>query len=349
MKFRQINRIFFKIFFSWIAVFFVLFLWYEYVNLENQPSKDLLAENRLSKFWDSAEIKANLQQALNELKQKQIKEEKEGFVKRIQETNKVEATERVSEDTKNKFLTNLYENIFSQSHASAFDEKTYKKLCSYYSDYCSILSIDEDFSYHDKVYYSAISIYLLKFLKWSFPNLLDDIYYIKLQKHAHWRRGYAWHHTVIINIKENMQYQEFSQVLTHELGHIVDLWFIEWDRLPKSTQFKEFWHISFYQNDPSLDFYAMSFLSEKVKKPEVYSKDFVSWYWMSDIFEDFAECFNMYVNHNFVFIQMSKESNILKKKYNYINKLMRWKYINSWNIHNYRYWYRPWDTTKLEN
>lgn len=341
MKFRQTNRLFLKIFFSWLIVFLVLFLWYDYVNIENHINKEISIK-------DSKKDKNISEKSLDNLKQEQIIKESKiaNIIKKKRKTNK---GKEISEYTKNKFLLDLYKQVFSNKHNSALSEDTHARLCRYYAKYCWILDLDENLSYNEKVYYSVVSIYLLRFLHWIFPNTVDDIYYIKLQKKQSWRRGYAWHHTIIMNIKDSMSYQEFLQVLTHELWHVVDLWFVKWNRLPKSTRFKEFWNISFYQNDPSLDFYSISFLSEKVKKPHVYAKDFVSWYWMSDIFEDFAECFNMYVNHNFVFIKMSRESNILKKKYNYINKLMKWKYIKSWNQSNYNYWYRPWDTTKLKN
>jgi len=44
---------------------------------------------------------------------------------------------------------------------------------------------------------------------------------------------------------------------------------------------------------------------------------------MTNVFEDFAETFNMYINHNYVFKQMAKESNVLQKKYNFLNKILK--------------------------
>ena len=50
---------------------------------------------------------------------------------------------------------------------------------------------------------------------------------------------------------------------------------------------------------------------------------------MTDTFEDFAESFNMYLNHNWVFQQMAQETNVLRQKYNFIAALFKGHYINS--------------------
>ena len=79
----------------------------------------------------------------------------------------------------------------------------------------------------------------------------------------------------------------------------------------------------------------------------MYAKDFVSWYSLTDIFEDFAESFNMFVNHNWVFKKMTKESNLLKKKYNFFTMLLKWKYLQKDTTFDYKNWFRPWDSTRM--
>jgi len=44
----------------------------------------------------------------------------------------------------------------------------------------------------------------------------------------------------------------------------------------------------------------------------------------------------MYVNHNSVFRKMAKESNILEKKYLFINKIMHGRYLQSDKKYNYK-------------
>jgi hypothetical protein len=74
---------------------------------------------------------------------------------------------------------------------------------------------------------------------------------------------------------------------------------------------------------------------------------------MSDPFEDFSECFNLYLNHNIFFREIAKTNSALKKKYNFIAGLINGKYIASRSSeldlvkeNNTR---RPRDTTKLSN
>jgi hypothetical protein len=50
---------------------------------------------------------------------------------------------------------------------------------------------------------------------------------------------------------------------------------------------------------------------------------------MSDPFEDFAECFNLYTNHNGFFKQIAKTNSLLKKKYNIIASIFDGQYINT--------------------
>jgi len=42
---------------------------------------------------------------------------------------------------------------------------------------------------------------------------------------------------------------------------------------------------------------------------------------MSDPFEDFAECYNLYLNNKKLFKTMASESTILKNKYNFFANL----------------------------
>jgi hypothetical protein len=51
-------------------------------------------------------------------------------------------------------------------------------------------------------------------------------------------------------------------------------------------------------------------------------KDFVSGYSMTNKYEDFAESFTYYVLHNRDFLEKSRKSNILRKKYNFFNLVL---------------------------
>lgn len=74
---------------------------------------------------------------------------------------------------------------------------------------------------------------------------------------------------------------------------------------------------------------------------------------MSDPFEDFAECFNLYTNHNNFFRQIAKSNTVLKKKYNLIANIFKGKYMGSDSNDLIRIQKdvtrRPRDTTKISN
>ena len=329
---KNIIRIFWKIIFSWLVVIFVFFLNILNVNLPEQTTdRPFQADKIIQDKWIKKIIfsKIEKKQTLNE--KKIVKKE-------------------VTEKEKYEFVLNILKQASLKVHWSSPNKDFFDKLCSYYKTYCNIIDISKtDFNYQEKTYYVWITIYLLHFVDGIFPDVTNKLYYIKIQKSKTWRRWYAWHYSIVMNVKNNMNYNDFYEVLTHELGHIVDLWILEWTSKKKTSVFKEYGRENFAIDDPSLNFYKLSFLSEKVKKPSIYAKDFVGWYAMTNTFEDFAETFNMYVNHNYVFKQMAKESNILQKKYNFLNKVLKGKYLRSDKNFNYKYSYRPWDSTKMDD
>lgn len=101
-----------------------------------------------------------------------------------------------------------------------------------------------------------------------------------------------------------MRLSEFLAVSIHEFAHFYDLYIL---------QKKNWIDISDY-------FYDISWQETKIIKPTLTKKDFVSWYSMTNKYEDFAETFTYYVLHNSDFLEKSKTSEILKKKYNFFSK-----------------------------
>ena len=112
----------------------------------------------------------------------------------------------------------------------------------------------------------------------------------------------------------------------------------------------EFGKLSFAIDDPSLEYYAFSRESEYQRKSIETKQSFCSIYGMTSPFEDFAECFQLYINHNDYFRYLAKDNNTLAKKYTFLNKLMKNKYLYKklQNIHykdDTQYRYR--DTTRM--
>lgn len=113
------------------------------------------------------------------------------------------------------------------------------------------------------------------------------------------------------------------------MGHVTDLGYIQGSSRKKDRSYTEFGQSVFAIDDISLTFYKFSRQNETIRKAEAKKKDFCSGYGMSDPFEDFSECFNLYLNHNILFREIAKSNSILKKKYNFIAALVDGKYIAS--------------------
>lgn len=103
-----------------------------------------------------------------------------------------------------------------------------------------------------------------------------------------------------------MPHWELSSVWIHEFAHVVDIHFLQKKVLKDSSYF----------------FYDISWESSKILKPGLKQEDFVSWYAMTNKYEDFAETFTYYVLHNKDFQEKTKKSKVLKLKYNFFDKIL---------------------------
>ncbi len=103
-----------------------------------------------------------------------------------------------------------------------------------------------------------------------------------------------------------LQSSEFSSLFIHELAHYIDLYFFI-----KKVSF-----------DPSNNFYDISWDATKVMKKWQNLEDFVSWYAMTNKYEDLAESFTYYVLHNRDFMTKARKSIILNKKYEFFEKYL---------------------------
>ena len=105
-------------------------------------------------------------------------------------------------------------------------------------------------------------------------------------------------------------------MLVHELGHITDL-----GHFRGTTAEASGFHDGSYSiplDDPSAEFYQISWRDETKQKFTAQRADFVSGYAMSDPFEDFAESFNFYILHGADFRALATESSALQKKYDFL-------------------------------
>ncbi len=203
------------------------------------------------------------------------------------------------------------------------------------------------------LYYSSIIDVIDSLQQWmSRKTIISDSLFSLTLSNSIWdRRWWWWSKTIIINTKDISNMQEFREILTHELGHIIDLWGIVGVSQQYDQKFTLWGKSIFGIDDSSLDFYRISRDSITTRKSDATYLDFIWWYAMSNPYEDFAECFNMYIRHNDVFRAMSQWSQKLQKKYNYIQSIIwstilatDWQNVATINANSKR---RPRDSTRM--
>ncbi len=182
-------------------------------------------------------------------------------------------------------------------------------------------------------------------------KIVDTVQKIEIKDDKNEKRWYATRDTIVLNIGPINDIKEFQNLSAHELGHIFDLWTIQGKVKTKSKLFTEFNRAVFSTDDPSILFYKISRESEKIRKKTATKKDFCSGYGMTNPFEDFAECFNLFINNQNFFKIIATKNKTLGKKYNFIATLLQGQYLekNTQALHLLKedFARRPRDTTKL--
>ena len=161
-------------------------------------------------------------------------------------------------------------------------------------------------------------------------------------------RGLAGATTMILD--GNVSDDEFRALFMHEIGHVFDLnqksACLGGTISSGASEFKD-GDVTMYNDDPSLEFYRISWDNENTMKTEQTSDNFVSGYAKTNVFEDFAESHTLFVLHNSKFREMAMQNYSLALKYNFFVKNM---YPNGVQIAKSDYapdGKRVWDTTKL--
>jgi hypothetical protein len=227
-----------------------------------------------------------------------------------------------------------------------------EQLCWLYSDLCNKTSREGSYDETELLTYQLLMIYLIKQMDQRLTSDTTVRTTLSVLKHfqdSQWRRWSAWHTNIKLNTEKILSYQEYWEVLTHELGHIIDLGVVQGTTRSKDTFFTEFGQVQWAIDDPSLNFYSVSRQAENIRKKQASFKDFVSGYAMQWVYEDFAESLNMYFNHHALFVKLAQENSALQAKYTFIQDLMGGKYFreDTHNVASLTSESRPWDTTKI--
>lgn len=230
----------------------------------------------------------------------------------------------------------------------------FQNMCLSNISLCAKIKFQWDFSQKDKYMYLASSIYVLKHLENNMQfgrPVKTQLKKISISNEVWARRGFANWDTVNINLWNVSSYVEFSELIAHEIWHVVDLGMIRWFSNQKSSVYTEFDRSVLEIDDPSIEFYKLSWQSEKIRNSASKKEDFCSGYGMTNPFEDFAECHNLYLNHNAAFRYWAQNNETIKQKYNFMANLYWWVYMfdSSKDLDRVKlnWLWRPWDTTKM--
>ena len=263
-----------------------------------------------------------------------------------------------SESSHNVSNGDIKDTANGQTEDLSWEKNEYKmkfqRICISNMSFCSKIKFEWDYEYKDKYMYLATSIYVLNNIEKNIQfgrTLTKQLDEIVINNEIWNRRWYATRDDITINLWTVNSYVEFFELLTHEMWHIVDLWMVRWFNNTKSNVYTEFSRKVFAKDDPSIDFYEISWQSEKVRRAWETREDFCSGYGMTDPFEDFAECHNMYLNHNAIFKKIAQTNDNMRQKYNFMANLYGGVYLfnareDLSKIRHDSTW-RPWDTTRM--
>lgn len=174
------------------------------------------------------------------------------------------------------------------------------------------------------VYPSEDVLYRLKYCEsrvydayMAFPKeQRQQLHSIKFLWYSDSQRGLGGNGSIYLKCND-MSDNELTSVFVHEMGHIIDTGLYEGRSAaglsayndPRSTVFKD---------DPSIDFYSISWKDTTHVNSRSTAFDFVTQYAMSNPFEDFAESYNFYLLHGSQFKYMTKTNARLARKYAYL-------------------------------
>ncbi|MBI3336915.1 putative zinc-binding metallopeptidase [Candidatus Peregrinibacteria bacterium] len=164
--------------------------------------------------------------------------------------------------------------------------------------------------------------------------------YVRYEKPT--SRGLAGKTSIILD--GTVSASEFRALLIHEFGHIVDLGCFAGAQSAGESAFRDGSEIIF-KDDPSIEFYALSWLNDQHRRDDVDPDDFVSGYAASDPFEDFAETFAYFILQRNAFRIRAATNPTIAKKYNW----MRDHFDTVLSATGQHRWDGsvPWDITKL--
>jgi len=210
----------------------------------------------------------------------------------------IEETLKVSK--KNEYYIKTAKNIILENKKAKIKEEKINKILEK-NKYKNIKfsSVPYEFLKENGKEKKEIELILKNNSIFSLLKKIEVIFYDK-KLEVRWKMK---NKTVKIFSPNTMKEDELIAIFIHEFAHYIDIY---------SLEKKEF-------SDISNNFYTISWYSTKVINSWLTKNDFVSGYAMTNKYEDFAESLTYYILHNNDFLYKTKNSIILKRKYNFFS------------------------------
>lgn len=157
-------------------------------------------------------------------------------------------------------------------------------------------------------------------------------------------RGYAGASTLIVQSLPDKK-EEFG-IFVHEASHVLDLGCLTGSPESGESAFRDGGTVM-YNNDPSVEFYSISWMKENIQAVGSERSDFVTGYAASNAFEDLSESVTYYVLDHAAFTKRARTNAALAQKLAWLEKYVFSGDIRvatattEWNGK------IPWDATKL--
>lgn len=262
--------------------------------------------------------------------------------------------EMMINNTGDQYIQEAIRDIELQVHGAGEnntgDKIRIQTICLSNERLCKKIVFESPFSDRQRYIYISTIFHIVNFIneylstQQTTEDTLDKIF---LNKDSGQRRWYATRDTIVLNLGYVSSNAEFLKLVTHEMAHILDLGILQWTNDTKSSLYTEFGETVFALDDISLKYYVLSRDNETIRKSTAVKKDFCSGYGMSDPFEDFAECFNLYLQHNTLFQTYAQDNKIMKRKYAFMSDLFDGNFLRKGNSSSSKDG-RVRDTTKID-
>ncbi len=255
-----------------------------------------------------------------------------------------------------------YQDILENNEAfnSVSDDEYSRRIywvCEYYDDICNRMILNSTFSMREIYMFTIFSIYSISQIDanmklenvWSLRETISNIYFEKnAEDIVRWKAG---HRNLSINTYDMRTTAELFEVLVHELMHVLDLGVIDDSYSTTLNQdYKEFGDPYFGIRDWSLRFYSISWETDLTKRNSARNDHIISGYGHTNIFEEFAEFGNAWLNHHVPLLSIAREDPIMLKKYLLFKELFGERFFNK-DIDTYKNKSldeKPWDTTRRQ-